>query len=139
MRDQDINTHNLVCDFGRHAGELYTRIPVSYLTWMVNQNTSRSHIAAAELKRRGTVMPTLEISGHAIDRASLSCRKYWHETRGEQEGLNAWLLRVSKEALEKNEKDGKGRYVWGKIRLAIEDDGVWPVLKTVIYEAKEKL
>lgn len=23
----DINTHNLICDFGRHAGVPYTRLP----------------------------------------------------------------------------------------------------------------
>ena len=38
----DINTHGLVCDFGRHKGIPYTRLPVSYLTWMVNRTHSKS-------------------------------------------------------------------------------------------------
>jgi uncharacterized protein (DUF3820 family) len=127
-----INTHNLICDFGKHKGEPYTRLPVGYLTWMVNSNHSRADIAEAELKRRGTVMPELDISGHAIDRASLNCRKIWHQSRGENEGLHAWLQRICKEALEKKDIDDKGRYLWGDVQLVFEMDGRWPVLKTIM-------
>jgi hypothetical protein len=90
-------------------------------------------LAKAEISRRGTVLPTLEISGHAIDRASLACRRTWHENRGNEEGLNAWLIRICNEALADNIIDHKGRYVWkGLLRLAIQNDGVWPVLLTII-------
>lgn len=129
-----INTHNLICDFGKHKGTAYTRLPVSYLTWMVGSNHSRADIAAAELKRRGTVTPDLDVSGHAIDRASLSCRKIWHETRGGEEGLHAWLCRVAREALDKKQIDQKGRYHHLGMQFAFEFEGVWPVLKTVMPE-----
>lgn len=127
-----INTHNMVCDFGRHAGVLYTRMPVGYLKWMVNSRHSRAAVAEAELKRRGTVTPDLDVSGHAIDRASLSLRKTWHETARPDEGLHAWLCRVAREALEKNDVDVKGRYRHLGVKFAFEQDGVWPVLKTVM-------
>lgn len=133
----EINTHGLVCDFGKHKGLLYTRVPVGYLHWMVGNNHPKAEIASAELKRRGSVLPTLDISGHAIDRASLHCRKYWHQTRGENEGLHAWLCRISKEALA-NTPDPKGRYRYGDVLLAFEFEGNWPVLKTVIYKPQNE-
>lgn len=128
----DINTHGMVCDFGRHKGVPYTRVPVSYLTWMVGNNHSKADIAAAELKRRGTTTPDLDVSGHAIDRASLSCRRTWHETKRQDEGLHSWLCRVAREALEAKDVDDKGRYRHLGMRFAFEFEGKWPVLKTVM-------
>jgi hypothetical protein len=131
----ELNTHNMVCDFGRHSGELYTRIPVSYLRWMVNSNHSKAGIAQAELDRRGTTVPDLDISGHAIDRASLACRKLWHETRGKDEGLHAWLVRMSTAALQEGERRD-GKIYHGGMVFAFEEDGCWPVLKTVMRDKK---
>lgn len=87
-----VNTHNLVVDFGRHKGQLWTRIPISYLKWLVNSRTQWANIAQSELDRRGVVTPDeLEITGHALDRASLNCLKEWKKTRYRDEGLHAWL------------------------------------------------
>ena len=134
----ELNTHNMVCDFGRHNGVPYTRMPVSYLKWMVNSGHSKSEIAAAELKRRGTVTPELDVSGHAIDRASLYCRKIWHETSDSdrEEGIHAWLVRMAGEALAKSDKDEKGRYHHAGMMFVFEQDGVWPVLTTVMRRNK---
>lgn len=128
----DINTHGMIVDFGKHRGAPWTRLPVSYLTWMVGSRHSKAEIAAAELKRRGTRTPSLDVSGHAIDRASLGCRKIWHETRGEDEGIHAWLVRVSEEALAAKDIDDKGRYRHAGMLFCFELDGLWPVLKTVM-------
>lgn len=128
-----MNTHGVKCDFGRWKGTFYTRIPVSYLKWMVQSNHSKSGIAKAELERRGTTTPDLDISGHAIDRASISCRTIWHQTKKEGEGLNSWLIRMAGEALEK-ETDDKGRHVHSGMLFAFEKDGAWPVLVTVMRE-----
>jgi len=129
-----VNTHNLICDFGKHKGTPYTQIPVSYLLWMVNAHHSRQKIAEAELQRRGTVFPDLDVSGHAIDRASLYCLEIWQNTRQPEEGLHAWLVRMATEALKANRQDHKGRYLYNGMKFAIEQDGVWPVLKTVIKD-----
>ena len=121
--------------FGRHKDVLWTRAPISYIKWILNEPgmaADRKQIAAAELARRGTTTPDLDISGHAIDRASLRCRKTWHETRGENEGLYSWLVRVSGEALAKNERDEQGRYKHMGLKFVFEDEGSWPVLKTVM-------
>lgn len=136
MATPAINTHNLVVGFGKHKGELWTRLPVSYLRWLVNQQppefgTDSRPIARAELERRGSVLPTIEVSGHAIDRASLNCRAIWHGTREKDEGLHAWLCRLGAEALKVGaEENGKHRYAG--LFFAFEQDGIWPVLKTVM-------
>jgi len=128
---EEINTHGMICDFGRHKGVLYTRLPVSYLKWMVRNNHHKKDIAESELKRRGTVTPTLDISGHAIDRASLQCIEMWKATSSPDEGLHAWLARMSQLVLGAGlDKDGRG-YRNG-IRFVFDVDGEWPVLKTVI-------
>ena len=128
-----MNTHHLICDFGRHNGAPYTRIPVSYLRWMVNTGRSRADIAKAEIERRGTVTPDLDVSGHAIDRASTCCRRIWHQTAAsDSEGLHAWLCRVAAEALVMNVRDGDGCYLRMGMRFVFDESGAWPVLKTVM-------
>ena len=129
-----INTHGLIADFGRHNGRPYTRIPVNYLLWMVNSEHSRADIAKAELERRGTVLPVVDISGHAIDRASLNCQLILYQTKLENEGIHAWLCRLTVEAIRANERDDKGRYVHAGMLFAIEQDGCWPVLKTIMQK-----
>ncbi len=132
----EINTHGMICDFGKHNGELWTRVPVNYLLWMVNQDgmtSERKAIAQAELDRRGTHKPTIDVSGHAIDRASLRFRRLWHETAlSDDEGLHAWLCRIAAEALEGGEEleSGKIRYLGRK--FVFEEGSEWPVLKTIM-------
>jgi len=126
----------MVVDFGKHKGQLYTRIPVSYLRWMVNSGHSRADIARAELERRG-VKPEdrfIEISGHAIDRASLRVRKIWHETRGADERLHAWLVRMCEEALAEHAPDDEGVIVHRGMKLVFEPGTLYPTLKTVVLE-----
>lgn len=127
-----MNTHGLICDFGQHRGIPYTRLPVSYLKWMVNTRHSRVEIAAAELARRGTITPNLDVSGHALDRASLYCLDLWQATRHENEGIHAWLARTAAESLAVGNTDDQGRYQYRNLTFIFEQDGIWPVLKTVI-------
>jgi uncharacterized protein (DUF3820 family) len=127
-----INTHNLKADFGKWKGELYTRLPVSYLTWMVNSDHSRKHIAQAELTRRGTTMPTLELSGHAIDRASQILLDIWIATNKQTPiGFHSWLLEVAEQVWDEGMKQGDDRY-WYGFKWCFEGGEKWPVLKTVI-------
>ena len=129
-----MNTHGLTADFGKHAGELYTRIPVSYLRWMVNAGHRHADIARAELDRRGIsiIDRGIDISSHAVDTASLRIRKSWHEDRGDQEGLYAWLVRVCEEALVDQEPDEDGRIDHKGVRLVFATGEVCPILKTVM-------
>lgn len=137
----EINTHNLVIDFGKHKGSLWTRVPVSYLHWLINaaplNGSAARAIARAELKRRGTTLPLIEVSGHAIDRASLSCRKIWHQTaRDENEGLHAWLCRVAMEALgtqppERAQGAAGAEIIYLGMKLIFVFGESYPALKTV--------
>jgi hypothetical protein len=128
-----LNTHGYRMKVGRHKDELMTRVPVSYLKWLANTPTHAEHeLAKAELARRGTVTPTLEVSGHAIDNASLRLRKTWHETAtSPNEGLHAWLCRMAGGALE-SEPSQSNTIVFRGIKFVFERDGIWPVLKTVM-------
>lgn len=131
MSAPEIDTHGIRMSNGKHKGERVTRLPVSYLKWMVRERHSMADIAAAELARRNTTTPDIEISGHAIDSASLRIRKIWHENRGENEGLHAWLCRVGAEALEHGERR-EDKLVHAGVKWVFEQDGEWPLLKTVM-------
>jgi hypothetical protein len=131
-----VNTHDLMIQFGKHKGKRWTRVPVSYLRWIINESTFQGRevleIAKAELERRGSVLPEIEISGHAIDRASLRLRRIWHEDRKCDEGLYSWLHRVALEARDSCVKDEQGRFNHKGIRFVFEDGEEFPSLKTVM-------
>lgn len=125
-----MNTHGMIVDFGKHSGMLYTRVPVQYLKWMVQSRHSKADIARAEMDRRGTVTPSVDVSGHAIDSASLRLRKTWYETAlNQNEGLHAWLVRMCTEALALSKPDEEGVVFYNGIKLIFQP-GEWPVLKT---------
>lgn len=130
----EIQTHNLKVTFGKYKGELWTRVPISYLNWLVNQpESTNTRIAKKEIRRRGSKVPEVFISGHAIDRASLRCLKYWKKDRKEKEGLHAWLARLTKEAGEQWQTD---RVTISGIVLVLERGELYPSLKTV-FPAKD--
>lgn len=118
---------------GRHKDLPITRVPVSYLKWMVCAHHTYAVEAQQELDRRGTVTPDIDISGHAIDRASLRIRRQWHQDREQKEGLHSWLVRRGKEAYDLYKKFDRGdsRQAYIGIMWVFEDDGAWPVLKSV--------
>lgn len=135
----EINTHGMRIEFGKHGpqpdrpeGELFTRLPLGYLKWMANERTRQWEIAKAELERRGDTMPKVEISGHAIDNASLRVRKIWHETRGPDEGLYSWLQRMTLEAIEKGEKLDNGAIRYQGIKFVVAEGAEFPALITVM-------
>lgn len=132
-----MDVHGFVMPSGRHEGTRITRIPISYLKWMVREGHTLAHYAKAELERRGTVTPEIEISGHAIDSASLRIRKIWHQSSNPNEGLHAWLCRLAPLALKDGERmDGKIRY--GGVLWVFGEDGEWPILKTVMIDKSKK-
>ena len=126
-----INTHNRIVDFGKHEGKRWTRIPVSYLKWLINEGTQYSDIAKAELKRRGTILNyEIEISCHAVDRASYKCIRIWQKTRKKNEGLHSWLVRMSRAAIKQDGKEEKITYK--NVTFVFCYGKLYPTLKTVI-------
>ena len=133
-----MNTHGEIINFGKHSGTLITRVPASYLKWMVNAKSLQHQLAKAEIERRGHKLPSLEISAHAIDKASLRCRKIWHETAlSEEEGICSWLERVTLEALEKGVKRGDDVFYMG-MKFVIYPGEEFPVLKTIMPKKEPK-
>lgn len=135
----DIDTHGLLIDFGKHKGQPYTRAPISYLRWMVNSGHSRADIAIAELNRRGIALVDvpIEISGHAIDTASLRCWKIYRDNRKTaNEGLHAWLMRTCVDALAANDLGADGAvYHLGMKLVLFQGDLHW-TLKTVMRDKR---
>ena len=129
----DVHLSTYVLNFGqKHRGERIQRVPVSYLLWMVNAQAGPYRVAQMELDRRGTVVPEIEVSGHAIDAASLRIRKTWHENRAKAEGLHSWLCRAALDARRQGESLGEDAYSWLDIKWVIADGDQWPTLRTVI-------
>jgi hypothetical protein len=132
---EEPEAYDVVLSFGKHAGQRLLDVPASYLRWLVNTSgidPKLRELAKAEYLRRGQVLPTLELSGHALDNASLRVRKIWHETAlSQDEGLHSWLMRVTAEAIEKGERLPSGKIKYLKMKFVIEQGEVFPVLKTI--------
>ena len=128
---ESINTHNVVVDFGKHKGEPWTRVPKSYLTWLVNEKASlypgaetHKQYAQAELERRGTkVSHQIELSAHAIDRASQITNEW------KNEGLYTWLERMATEALGTSKKE---EVFYKGYKFAFRKGEYYPSLVTII-------
>jgi len=138
---EKINTHNLIVDFGKHKGERWTRVPRSYLSWLINQTKvvgdgKNKRIAKAELERRGSSIRTdLQISGHAIDRASTRCKSLWRKmVLFDGEGLYSWMERLANDAI-KNE--GKHEIViYRGIKFIFEHGEYYSTLKSIMPNEK---
>lgn len=125
-----IDTHNKTVPFGKHKGERWTRVPVGYLRWVANelQGPARE-MAEAELQRRGTAVRTMdvELSGHALDRAS-QVTEEWKE-----QGVYTWLSKIASEALVLAEKsEGEEAVLYRGYKLAFKHGNHFPILKTII-------
>jgi hypothetical protein len=127
-----LDTQGVILSFGKHKGQLLTRVPISYIRWMATNDVPQSDYARAEFERRGDTMPKVEISGHAIDRASLRVLQTWRATRNEDEGLYSWLQRMVLEALKSGHRLDGGKIKYRKIKWVIEEGEVLPVLKSVM-------
>ncbi|MGD9276272.1 MAG: hypothetical protein PVJ67_03815 [Candidatus Pacearchaeota archaeon] len=122
-----INTHGYkLQNSKKYKNILITRVP------------EEKEYADAELKMRGATMPIIDISKHAIDRASLRLKKIWKETReSDNEGLYSWLARIAEKALEtekieKNADEMSDKIKYMNIQFIFDYSMATPVLLTVI-------
>lgn len=126
-------TENIKIDYGKHNGELFTRLPVSYLRWMINEKADMWQYAKAEIERRGHKLPEIELSAHAINNASLRALEFYLKDRKQDEGLHTWLERITLETIESNNDYENRKLAYKKLLLVVEKGEEFPVLKTVIY------
>lgn len=127
-----IDTHNKFIGFGKHKGERWTRVPVGYLRWLANESEGeRRAMAESELHRRGTTIPTeVELSGHAIDRASQMTYE-WKE-----KGVHSWLTVIAKEAADQIIDDEVVFHSGFKFVFILGNH--FPILKTIMVKEKKQ-
>ncbi|GMW02632.1 MAG: hypothetical protein AMXMBFR84_37680 [Candidatus Hydrogenedentota bacterium] len=94
-----MDPHTYIMRKGKYAGRQLVAVPSHYLRRIVQQKVGEWKIAEIELRRRGTDVPTVDVTAHAIDRASFRLLDHWRGTRVENEGLYTWLARLCDAAL----------------------------------------
>lgn len=141
-----MNTHDAIMTFGKYEGQRVTRVPVGYLKWAVANEASSivetkdgkfpfHEVARAEIERRGERLENIDVSLHAIDRASLYFIPKYRLERGHMEGIASWVGRLAWEAWQdrkpgERQIDGSWKIERNGIKFIIEEM-VIPVLKTV--------
>lgn len=123
--------------FGKHQGLLLTRVPISYLKWMVKNQTVQHADAQEELDRRGIPLDgfKVEVSGHALDRASTKCWGFYKMHRKtDEEGLWSWLHREAELALAQGQMppDKPDIRYWQNMKWVFNHQAAVPVLMTVM-------
>ena len=89
--------------------------------------------AVPKIKSPSPFSGYLQVSGHAVDRASMRALETWQTYRRPAEGLYAWLRREAKTALTQP-PDARGYRHHLGLRWAFDEGDGWPVLKTVIRD-----
>lgn len=84
---------------GQYAGTLITQVPEGYLRTVVRRGLSEQQHAVLELERRGCFESRVDVTAHAVNRASQRLLKVWRKTRNGDEGIYAWLARMSERAI----------------------------------------
>lgn len=137
MNLPNLDTQGVRLESGKHEGELLTRVPPGYLTWMLRTSHPLALYARSELARRGTPkIDAIDVTAHAVDRASTRRFQAFLDDHNDHEGLYSWLLRVGAEAVAKpsRTKDGGITTVHRHKGLTwvFTRDMLIPILKTVI-------
>ena len=126
---------------GKYKGCSVTRVPTTYLRFVSDLNRKDKYIARAELKRRNIIKPDMELSGKALDAASLYCRDIWKKDAGKKEGLYSWCLRMAKAAYIENNQIFTGLYLYKGMKFGIITptcEESWPVITTIIRADMKK-
>ena len=125
---------NAEIGFGKYKGELWTRLPIPYLKYLSNTATGAVQaIALSELNRRGVDAKSglgMEITMHAVDRASQKLLNKWAAERIDDEGLATWLARTGHEAIEKGTLKN-GRHEWDGISYVFKFGNIEPTLVSI--------
>lgn len=118
---------------GVWEGTSITRVPAAHLRWIVRTEHQLAGWAKEELARRGTVVPDVDITAHAIDRVSTKALDIYRRECREGEGLHSWIARMANAALATAPIE-KDHYLHAGIEWIFDDSGALPVLMTVTRE-----
>ena len=144
-----MNPHNAYVRFGKYEGQRLTRVPVGYLKWAVanrcegvvelasGAGVPLCNVAPFEIQRRGERLEDIEVSLHAIDRASLHFLPKFRLEHQTNEGLASWISRNAFDAwIRRNdlpgvEHDGDHWKISHNGIVFVFNELALPVLKTV--------
>jgi hypothetical protein len=124
---------NEFIDFGKHKGERWTRVPVSYLRWPINVGSQWAEIAKAELERRGTILEhEIVLTPHAIDRFYLRYAKGGMRRQDiiEMGGIYSALHKIAQEALQ--QAKGAEEVKYKKFKFVFKYQQLDTILLTVM-------
>lgn len=125
---------------GKFKGVLISRTPPRYLEWAVKNMPDFSDVARAELYRRGFDVNIVEVSSHAVDRASQRVLAVWQSETNGGIGIHSWLVKKANEALKAGpEKSGEQlRVDLGGIVYLFDMKMVIPVLISVWIKGEKE-
>ncbi len=125
-------------------------MPVGYLRHLANNAYGDSQkLATIELKRRGHgFRPDIEITAHAIDRASMKLHMNWQLTKKDaDEGIHSWLARIAGEAYAEHgpetlQRETEAPYDltidWQHTRMVFSIGHHYPTLKTIMAKEDQR-
>jgi len=141
---EKLNTHLVELDFGKHKGQLLTRVPISYLKWFIaNKEDSRGdtekwnrwkELFKAELSRRGVEEHDgVEVTVHAADRffervEKLGKKCYTRFVREAKRALNRGIVSSEEKGVLIMEYEG---FKW-----VFATDTEPPTLKTIKWKGR---
>ena len=132
---KEINTRRLKVDFGKYKGKFWTQVPINYIRWLLNKenliNVPRD-VAMAEVKRRGTLLSkSVEVSAHAIDRASqLMLDDYLAEKNNF--GFYTWVQIRATLAFQEGKRLREDRFEYKGYSWVFDFGVIFPILTTVM-------
>ena len=97
-----LDTQALSCSHPRVNGQGYTAIRITILKRIAKSDHLSAAFAKAELLRRGHLEIPIEVSIHAIDKASSRYWKVWLQKRRAQQGLASWLKEQAMKAYQES-------------------------------------
>lgn len=118
---------------GKHIGKPITQVPIIYLHQLIEQQCEGHEYASMEIERRGTKHSNfVDITYHAIDRASMQLMDIYRATRLPNEGLYTWLGRQAESAMKHGRTVGNRIVDHRNIRWVFSFEYTPPKLVTVM-------
>lgn len=117
---------------GKYKGRSIKRVPVRYLFNNIQHNSIYSTVSREELQRRGSHLPDIDVTSHAIDRVSLLCLDLWQKTKKNNEGIYSWVLRMARNAIDKGSYKNNRIIAYKSLIFAFDMSLTVPLLKTVM-------
>jgi len=142
------NTDDIIFNFGKkHSGKRMAEVPADYLRWVMNTVSDKPqivHLATRQLEQRGSLeIPQVDLSPHAVDRASQRMLAAWLEDTNEsrEPGLYRWLAEKTGKAIAEGTSppNEPAVFIHDGFVYFIAPGNLYPTLKSVRRASKKQL